>query len=129
MLRKNLSVVDLLGIAASLACALHCLMGPLLFIAMPYFGNHLFGGVLTHHALVIASTFFCLLSIYLAAKNNGNPKTLILFITGLVCLFTATFFLPKNLHGQYELYILAVGSLALISGHAINFLNFGQCCE
>ena len=127
MAKKGSTVVDMMGISASLICILHCILNSMALVFLPHFGQKVWSSELTHQCLAVIAMSFCLVSIYQGYKKSTDRNTLILFLTGLICLFSSAFLLPEQLHDRYEIYILGAGGLALISGHVFNFRRLCRC--
>lgn len=127
MEKKDSTIFDVLGISASLICILHCILSSLVLAFLPHFGQKLWTSEFTHQSLALIAMFFCLASIYQGYKKRTDKKTLILFLSGLICLFSSAFLLPESLHDRYEIYILGCGGLALISGHVFNLRRLCRC--
>ncbi|NNF34081.1 MAG: MerC domain-containing protein [Saprospiraceae bacterium] len=107
---------DLLGITASLTCAVHCSVLPL---AIAY--GLLSSSFLTGHGLV--EMVFILISVGLAIytlwgsyqSRHRNVLPLILFGIGLLCIMTGLL----N-HGSVEIIMATFGGLLIAFSHFIN---------
>lgn len=126
-MEKDSTIFDVLGISASLICILHCILSSMVLAFLPHFGQKLWNSEFAHQGLVLIAMFFCFASIYQGYKKNTDKKTLLLFLSGFICLFSSAFLLPEQLHEKYEIYILGSGGLALTSGHVFNFRRLCRC--
>ena len=127
MEKKDSGIFDVLGISASIICILHCILSSVVLAFLPHFGQNLWRSEFAHQGLALIAMFFCLASIYQGYKKRPDKKTLILFLSGLICLFSSAFLLPEHLHERYEIYILGCGGLALVSGHIFSFRRLCRC--
>ena len=129
MIKRKFSTIDVLGVIAATSCMLHCIFTSTAIILLPYYGQAIWRSDLAHQAFACAAVFFCLTSIYQSYRNNNDWKVLVLFVSGLLFLLTATFILPERLHERYEIYILCIGSSSLVIGHIRNIWQLSQCCD
>jgi hypothetical protein len=107
---------DALGIGASLVCAVHCAVLPLVLTSLPLFGiniinNYYFEYFMIALAFVVGS--YALAHGY--RKHHGRITPLVLFAVGICCL------LAKQHWHQYELFILPFAVIFIVSAHVINF--------
>jgi hypothetical protein len=112
---------DALGIATSVACAIHCAFLPLFLSSLPLFGLNIIHntsfeiGMITL-ALVIGS--IALFHGY--RKHHHHLLPLFLFLAGFIFLVLKQFFI------QYENWLLIPAVILIISAH---YLNFRFCRE
>lgn len=107
---------DALGIGASLACAIHCAVLPLVLSSLPLFGidvinNRIFEYFMIALALIVGS--HALWHGY--KKHHQRLFPLLLFTAGILLL------LAKQHWHQYELFILPFAVIFIVSAHGINF--------
>lgn len=124
MKNNNSIKADVLGIMASLTCAVHCSVLPLA-IAYGFLGSSFMMG----HGFV--EMIFIFLSVSVAvyalwgsyAKNHRNPLPLVSFTIGIICIVIALL----N-HGNVEIVLATFGGLIIAFAHLINMkLNRVQC--
>ena len=117
MLKKSIKINwDGLGIATSLACAVHCALLPLVLTSLPLFGiNIIHNGIFEWGMISIAFGVgvYALLHGYRTHHKNFLPVAL--FSAGFAFLITKQFFLP------YELYFLLPAVVLIISAHYLNY--------
>jgi len=107
---------DSLGIATSLACAVHCIVLPLLLTSLPLFGiNIIHNGVFEWGMISFAFCIgvYALLHGYRTHHRNFLPVKL--FTAGFALLVTKQFFL------KYEIYFLVPAVILIISAHWYNY--------
>ena len=118
MNRSNSEKADLLGIVASMTCAVHCSVLPL---AITY--GILSSGIMESHGII--EVLFCGLSLLIASYTlwgsykgrHGNPIPLISFVFGLGCIIIGLGF-----HGNLEIVFATLGGLTIASAHLHNIL-------
>ncbi len=113
--------LDVLGIGASLLCALHCAVLPLLMTLLPLLGFRLLENEMLEYGLMAFTMLVGSVALYRGYRHHHRQsKALLLFITGLVLLLLGHF-LETGLTG---LGIIATGALFIIIAH---WWNLRQC--
>lgn len=107
---------DIIGIATSLACAIHCALLPLLITSLPLFGidiihNLLFEWGMIALAFVVGS--YALFHGYI--KHHRSLLPIMIFSAGFIFLFLKQFF--HNL----ENWFLIPAVILIISAHYYNY--------
>jgi hypothetical protein len=107
---------DGLGIVTSLACAIHCLVLPLMLTSLPLFGiNIIHNGFFEWGMILLA---FCVGVYALAhgyATHHKKYLPIALFCIGFLLLVTKQFFLT------IEIYFLIPAVIFIISAHVSNY--------
>jgi hypothetical protein len=107
---------DALGIGASLACAIHCAVLPLVLTSLPLFGINIINNYSFEYfmiALAFAAGSYALWHGY--RKHHRSYLPIFLFAAGMLCL------LAKQYWHQYELFILPFAVGFIVAAHVINF--------
>lgn len=107
---------DALGITASLACAIHCALLPLLFTAVPVFGveivhNETFEYVMIALAFVIGVQ--ALMHGY--RKHHHSHRPVLLFSAGFALL------VAKQIWHGYQIWFLVPAVLLVVAAHYYNY--------
>jgi uncharacterized membrane protein len=113
MIRIN---YDALGIAASVACAIHCAVLPLLLSSLPLFGVNIINNVnfeLLMIVLAFAIGFYSLWHGY--KKHHHKTYPIILFAAGISLLMLKQFF------HNYLLSFLIPAVVLIVAGHWTNY--------
>lgn len=110
---------DALGIAASLACAIHCAILPLFIASLPLFGadiidNHAIEMVMI--AVAFAIGFYALRHGY--KEHHHNKLPMILFCSGMVFLV-----LKEVFHNVHLIFLLPAVVLIVLA----HYLNYRYC--
>ena len=110
---------DAMGIATSLACAIHCALLPLLVTSLPVFGinivhNSFFEWGMIALAFVVGS--YSLFHGYI--KHHRSLTPVLIFCIGFI------FLVLKQLFPEFEYSFLAIAVTFIISAH---FYNYRLC--
>jgi hypothetical protein len=107
---------DSLGIAASLACAIHCAILPLVFTSLPIFGVNIIENHLFEIVMVILAFAIGMYSLYHGwKKHHHNVFPIIVFLTGFIFLILKLFF------AEYENWLLIPAVTGIVLAHMINY--------
>jgi len=112
---------DRLGIATSVACAIHCIVLPLVLTSLPLFGVNIIHNLYFEWGMIILAFgigVYALLHGYRTHHKNLLPVWI--FAAGFAFLITKQFFLP------YEAFFLAPAVILIISAH---YLNYRLCTK
>ena len=107
---------DAFGIGASVACAIHCAVLPLLISSLPIFGiNIIFFFAFEYFMILLA---FAIGSVSLAhgyRKHHRSYMPVLLFTIGILLLFA------KQLWHEYQFWLLPFAVIFIVSAHIRNF--------
>ena len=107
---------DGLGIATSLACAIHCVVLPLVLTSLPLFGVNIIHNVFFEWAMIALAFVVGVYALIHGFKtHHRNPLPIFLFVAGFILLITKQFFLPV------ESYFLVPAVILIISAHYFNY--------
>jgi hypothetical protein len=107
---------DGLGIATSLACAIHCLALPLVLTSLPLFGiNIIHNGFFEWGMILLAFGVGVYALVHGYKTHHKNLLPVILFCIGFLLLVTKQFFL------SVEMYFLIPAVAFIISAHVTNY--------
>ncbi len=107
---------DILGISASVACAIHCAVLPLLISSLPIFGINIINNVAFEYFMIFlafAVGSFSLIHGY--RKHHRSYIPVLLFTIGILLLFA------KQLWHEYQFWILPFAVIFIVSAHIRNF--------
>src|SRR4051812_15913818 len=107
---------DGLGIATSVACAIHCAILPLVLTSLPLFGINIIHNPVFEWTMVgiaICVGIYSLVHGYL--KHHRSYIPLLIFLCG------ALFLIAKQLSSQYEHGFLYVAVTLIIGAHYTNY--------
>lgn len=113
---------DVIGITASLACAIHCALLPLFLSSLPLFGINIIENTafeLGMVALAFAVGSFSLYHGYKKHHRSWLPITL--FAGGML------FLVAKIFWHEWHLVLLAPAVVLIVSAHYLNFRKGIRC--
>jgi len=110
---------DALGIAASVACAIHCALLPLLMTSLPILGVNIINNIWFEVFMILLAAGIGLYSLNHGFKrHHHNRLPIVIFLGGMALLL-----LKQVLH-VYQLWFLIPGVAMIISAH---YINYRQC--
>lgn len=107
---------DALGIGASLACAIHCALLPLLLSSLPLFGVNIIHNTGFEIGMIFLALCIGSYSLFHGYKKHHHSLLpLSLFFTGIIFLVFKQFFI------QYEYWLLIPAVVLIITAHLFNY--------
>ena len=108
--------IDLVGIGASIACAIHCAVLPLFLSGLSVFGINIIHNFWFESGMIGLAFVVGTLSLRHGFKrHHSSPVPLLLFTGGMLFLFA------KQYWHNYELFLLPFAVILIISAHISNF--------
>jgi|SRR6185295_966351 len=108
--------IDLVGIGASIACAIHCAVLPLFLSGLSVFGINIIHNFWFESGMIGLAFVVGTLSLRHGFKrHHRSPVPLLLFTGGMLFLFA------KQYWHNYELFLLPFAVILIISAHISNF--------
>lgn len=118
MLRIN---YDALGISASLACAIHCAILPLVFSSLPIFGLEIIDNIYFELGMILLALVVGILALVHGYKRHHHRwLPVLLFSSGIA------FLLAKEVFHEIHLWLLAPALTLIVFSH---YLNYRYCRE
>jgi hypothetical protein len=128
------NVADAAGVALSIACGVHCLLTPILLIALPALGEA-FHRPIVHRVIAIGVTVIAAYALWRGYRRHGHLLPMALGFAGVLTIWAAAF-LPHHAHAHDHFHLPAgtivtmLGSLMLITGHLLNIRTCrAGCCR
>lgn len=107
---------DAMGIATSVACAIHCALLPVIVTSLPVFGVNIVHNAVFEWAMIGLALFVGSYSLYHGfTRHHRNYSPFFLFIFGF------SFLVLKQFIPGYEYAFLAVAVILIISAHYYNY--------
>ena len=117
--------LDRLGVAASCACAIHCLITPLLVGLLPLLGLSWFADARTEWSFVALSVLLGLLSLLPGYfRHHQRLRPTIVFMTGICLILIARLWEEGS---RIETPVVVIGALMVATAHIIN-LKLCRAC-
>ena len=118
---------DRLGIIASTACFIHCLLTPVILSLSAVYAHFLPTEEHTHRILAVTVTLVGALAIGSGYRRHRKPVVLWLMAVGLVLIFAGAFYgdlLPSH---WAEITVTMMGGACMIAAHRKNHTFCGRC--
>jgi len=107
---------DAMGIATSIACAIHCALLPVLVSALPIFGINIVHNVFFEWGMIALAFVVGVYSLYHGfIKHHRNYMPVLVFGAGFV------FLVLKQCFPQFEYLFLGVAVTLIIAAHYYNY--------
>lgn len=107
---------DALGIATSVACAVHCAVLPLIVSSLPLFGVNIIDNIPFELFMILLAAFIGAGSLFHGwRRQHHSILPFALFIGGLTLLFA------KQIWHEHQVIFLIPAVLLIISAHFFNF--------
>jgi hypothetical protein len=114
-----LGVADRVGVGASLLCALHCALLPILLALVPATSLGMVGWVDFDQAFVVFATVLGLTTLTLGYRRHRAFHALALLLPGLAMVWLASFTSLHN-HSVTHWSLMVAGGALLALGHFVN---------
>ena len=107
---------DALGITASVACAIHCAVLPLLLTSLPVFGVNIIDNLAFEYGMIILAMGIGGWSLYHGYRRHHHLRLpLLMFGLGISLLFA------KEVLHDWKLWFLIPAVIAIVIAHFVNF--------
>lgn len=107
---------DILGIGASLACAIHCALLPLFLTSLPLFGMNIIHNNIFETSMIVLALCIGTFSLYHGFKKHHHSFIpIILFFTGFSFLVLKQFFIHQ------AMWLLLPAVLLIVTAHILNY--------
>ena len=115
-LSMKLINADIIGIGASIACAIHCAVLPLFLSALSIFGVNIIHNFWFETGMILLAFVIGTLSLrHGFTRHHRSFIPFLLFTGGMIFLFA------KQYWHNYELFLLPFALILIISAHISNF--------
>ncbi|RPD40350.1 MerC domain-containing protein [Chitinophaga barathri] len=116
--------LDALGISASLACAVHCALLPLLITALPLLGLEILENDRLEYGLLAVSFVVGYTALFRGySRHHRHIWPLVWFTLGFAGLLVGHFLAPEG----FEPAIITTGALLIIVAHMLNLRGCKRC--
>jgi MerC mercury resistance protein len=107
---------DAIGIATSIACAIHCALLPLILTSLPLFGVNIINNLPFEFCMILLAFCVGAYALYHGWKKHHHRWVpLIIFCGGMFLLFC------KQIWYSDELFFLIPAVIFIVSAHYLNF--------
>ncbi len=109
---------DALGIAATIACAIHCALLPLVLTSLPILGFNILNNFWFEMGMIVLAMAIGIYSLMHGFKKHHHHKLPILvFMTGISLLFLKQIFHAK------QIWFLIPAMILIVTAHYLNYRN------
>ncbi len=116
-MKSNSVNFDKTAIGLSLACAVHCLLLPVILTIMPALATNAFGSEHFHQWMLIAVLPTSLMALTIGCRKHRQPLVLILGLLGLAVLTLTTFFAHDLIGEAGERVASLIGVTIIAASH------------
>ncbi len=110
---------DALGIAASVACAIHCALLPLVITSLPILGINIINNLWFEILMILLAMVIGIYSLMHGFKKHHHKLLPIgIFTAGMGLLIL------KQIFHQYQIWFLVPAVALIVSAH---YINYRQC--
>ncbi len=107
---------DALGISASLACAIHCAILPLLLTSLPIMGVNIVDNTFLEYFMIVIAFSIGIYSLLHGYKRHHHSYIpLVVFLAGVV------FLIVKQIWHSQQIIFLTIAVLLIVFAHLRNF--------
>jgi hypothetical protein len=128
------STADKAGVALSIACGVHCMLTPVLLLALPSLGEA-FHNPIIHKLIALGVTGIASFALWRGYRRHGHLLPLVLGSVGVLTVWAALA-IPHEAHDHDHFHlpmgtiVTMIGSAFLIAGHLLNIRNCrAGCCH
>ena len=118
---------DRLGIWASLLCAIHCMLTPVLLSFSSVAAHLLPGEESTHRALSLLIACLGLVALLKGYRRHGHRRVILFMAAGLACIFLAAWGGDRLPSHAWEVAVTCCGGALMIVAHRTNHTFCRQC--
>ncbi|HVM88036.1 MAG TPA: MerC domain-containing protein [Puia sp.] len=118
------SIWDKIGISASLICVVHCILLPIFFSALPFFGIEILENPAIEMITIGISFMAGSWALINGYRQYHKNWLLILFIIGILLLIVSNTIVTKR---SLEIALKSVAAAAIVTAHAYNW-KFSKKC-
>jgi hypothetical protein len=107
---------DALGIATSVACAIHCALLPLVLSSLPLFGINIINNLSFELFMILLAFVIGAYALYHGWKSHHHRwMPMIIFSSGMSLLFC------KQIWHRYEIEFLIPAVVCIVTAHFVNY--------
>lgn len=118
------SHLDRVGVFASLACAIHCILLPFLITTLPLLGLTILGSHTFEAGILLFSVMLGVFSLSLGSRTHGKREPLFFLGLAILLFFGAHRVVTgDSVHGV----LMALGGVSLAIGHILNIRLCKSC--
>jgi hypothetical protein len=122
--QKHHSKLDNVGMTASILCAIHCAVVPLLLTSLPLLGLGFLANPVIEWSMIIFALCIGVYAIGLSyVRTHHKRLPMVLLIIGFLIIITGHLFITS----WHEAIIVPIGGLLIATAHFFNYRYSGMC--
>ncbi|WP_126972122.1 MerC domain-containing protein [Gynurincola endophyticus] len=107
---------DALGIATSVACAIHCAVLPLVATSLPLFGINILNNEMFEYLMILLALVVGIWSLWHGfRKHHHSLFPILLFIAGFILLIS------KQIWHEVSYFLLIPAVILIVTAHWVNY--------
>ena len=119
--RRFATLVDRVGAAASLLCAVHCALLPFVLALLPLIGLEFLAGHVFERVFVACAATLACLSLLVAYRRHRKPQALYLMVPGIVLLVLGIS-IDLDVHVTMHTASVVTGGVLVACAHVTNLV-------
>lgn len=120
--RLNSQLFDKLGMSASVACAIHCALLPIVLTLLPIIGLEFLANPMIELSMIVLSIGLACIALISAYKKHRRAWPFVILMLGFSCIAMG------HLIEDLESYLIPLGGLLIAMAHFIN-LKLTKTCN
>jgi peptidoglycan/LPS O-acetylase OafA/YrhL len=121
------ATIDRLGVIASAACVVHCILAPVVLSFLAIYANFVPSQDYTHRVLAVLITAIAALALANGYRRHRKASVIVLMLAGLGLIFFGAFGCERFGSHWYEVVITLCGSICLVVAHRRNHTFCRRC--
>ena len=109
---------DALGIAASIACAIHCAILPLVLTSLPVLGINIINNLYFEIGMILLAMMIGIYSLNHGFRKHHHKRyPIYMFVGGMI------FLILKQILHEHQLWFLIPAVILIVTAHYLNYRN------
>ncbi len=123
---KTTALTDKFAIGLSILCTIHCLVLPLLLVALPSLASLQLQNEAFHTWMLVAVIPISIFALTMGCKKHKRYRLLLWGFSGLILMFAAVFLGHEIVNETAEKILTLVGAILVVIAHMGNFRRCQQ---
>lgn len=126
---RSITIVDRMAVGLSLLCLVHCLIMPLLLIALPSLAVSMFASESVHLWLIYAVVPSSLFALGMGCRQHRRGQFILIGLAGLSLLILGILVEQLGWDDALEQVFTAAGATLIAFAHVLNFRACGKSAD
>lgn len=106
---------DFWGMAASIGCAIHCAILPVILTSLPLFGINIIDNIYFEAGMIGLACIIGLIALQKGKKHHGSNVPMYIFICGMF------FLISKEIFHDWHIVLLIPAVVFILAAHIYNY--------